>query len=281
MRFCNCGAKETATAAKLPHQISGGVCSVCEMTVSGYVILTENTALTDLTLSEDLYIDLNGFDLSGVIITNGFMIYGMDSTTDGYTCANMGTFSCVDENGDPIVPVQQFKSDISGSTKRYMTIETENGYTFHRFYMAITKVSVNTANTGFGYKAVFYGDDMVKAQIDSFGFNLNLEGNDTVITKSLDASKLEMGREYSLLLKNFDIEEYGQTAVNAEVFLKLKDGSQIESSTVSYSMMSMLQKVCRVLTKFSDGQLRALRAMCQPYADIMKNWAIDAILNDE
>ena len=238
-------------------------------------------ATVNTSLHGGLYIDLNGFDLSGVITTNGYTVYGMDSTTDGYTCANMGIFSCVDENGKAIVPVRQFKSDISGSVKRYMAIETEDGYTFHRFYMAITKVSLRTGNTGFGYKAVFYGDEMVLANIDSFGFKLNLAGNDTVITKSLDGANLEMGREYSLSLKNFDIATYGEVDVNAEVFLNLKDGEMVTSSSVSYSMMTMLQKVCTILTKFTEGQLQALKTMCQPYADIMKNWGIDAILNDE
>ena len=122
---------------------------------------------------------------------------------------------------------------------------------------------------------------MVLANIDSFGFKLNLEGNSTVITKSLDGANLEMGREYSLSLKNFDIEKYGEVNVNAEVFLNLKDGETVTSSSVSYSMMTMLQQVCTILTQLTSGQLQALRAMCQPYADIMKNWGIDAILNDE
>jgi len=279
MRFCYCGTRETDAVKKLPHSVEDGVCTACNSLMSGYVVLTADMNLTNLSLTEDLYIDLNGFDLSGVITTNGYAVYGMDSTTDGYTCANVGTFSCVDENGQAIVPVRQFKSDISGSVKRYMAIETEDGYTFHRFYMAITKVSLRTGDTGFGYKAVFYGDEMVLSQIDSFGFHLNLEGNDTVVTKSLDGANLEMGREYSLSLKNFDITAYGEVNVNAEVFLNLKDGETVTSSTVSYSMMTMLQKVCQSLTKFSDNQIQALKAMCQPYQEAMKDWGIEAILN--
>ena len=279
MRFCSCGTKETEALEKLAHSYVDGVCTGCGTAMSGYVVLTADMNLTGLSLTEDLYVDLNGFALSGTIITNGYVVYGMDSVTDGYTCSNMGIFSCVDENGDPIVPVEQFKSDISGQTKRYMTIETENGYTFHRFYLGITKVSLRTGDTGFGYKAVFNGDEMVLANIDSFGFKLNLEGNETVIVKSLDASKLEMGREYSLLLKNFDIAKFGETDVNAEVFLRLKSGTEVVSNQVSYSMKTMLQKVCQTLTQFTEGQIVALRTMCQPYADIMKNWGIDALVN--
>ena len=281
LRFCNCGTRETESVAKLPHSIADGVCTTCNTAMSGYVLLTADMNLTGLGLAEDLYVDLNGYDLSGTIITNGFNVYGMDSSTDGYTCGNMGVFSCVDENGDPIVPVRQFKSDISGEIKRFMAIETENGYTFHRFYLGITKVSLRTGDTGFGYKAVFNGDEMVLSNIASFGFKLNLEGNETVIVKSLDASRLEMGREYSLLLKNFDIAKFGETDVNAEVFLKLKGDFEVTSSSVSYSMKTMLHKVSQSLTSFTEGQIIALRTMCQPYADIMKNWGIDALVNDK
>lgn len=244
----------------------------------GYVKLLQDSEVT-LNLTKDLYIDLNGCDLSGTVTTNGYAVYGMDSTTEEYTCANMGVFSCVDEEGNAIVPVRQFKSDITGRILRYMTIEAETGYTFHRYYLGITKVSVRTGDTGFGYKAMVCGDEMVLSQIESFGFRLNLSGNDTVVTKTV--TEVEMGREYSLLLKNFDIAKYGTTQVNAEVFLNLKDGNTVTSSSVSYSMMTMLQKICTLLAKFEDSQVAALKAMCQPYAEIMKNWDIDAILNDE
>ncbi|MBE6982585.1 MAG: hypothetical protein E7437_09765 [Ruminococcaceae bacterium] len=244
----------------------------------GYVKLLQDSEVT-LNLTKDLYIDLNGCDLSGVITTNGYAVYGMDSTTEEYTCANMGVFSCVDEEGNAIVPVRQFKSDITGRILRYMTIEAEAGYTFHRYYLGITKVSVRTGDTGFGYKAMVCGDEMVLSQIESFGFRLNLSGNDTVVTKTV--TEVEMGREYSLLLKNFDIAKYGTTQVNAEVFLNLKDGNTVTSSSVSYSMMTMLQKICTLLAKFEDSQVAALKAMCQPYAEIMKNWDIDALVNDK
>ena len=49
-----------------------------------YVVLKADIT-ADITLSQDLCIDLAGYDLSGSINLNGFALYGMDSTTDGYT----------------------------------------------------------------------------------------------------------------------------------------------------------------------------------------------------
>ena len=278
MRFCTCGTKESATIAKLGHSYVDGVCTTCGTAMSGYVILQNHTLLTGLTLTEDLYIDLNGFDLSGTIITNGFKVYGMDRTTDGYTHEHVGLFSCVDENGKAIVPVEQFKSDITGAVRRYMAIEAQGGYTFHRIYLAITKVTIRPDKTGFGYKAVFYGDDQVLNQLDSFGFKLQLDGQTKVLTTAMDATKLEMGKEYSLLLQNFNVEAFGATDIHAEVFLKLKNGTEIESTTASYSMKTVLQLLCESLDAISSAQLQALKTMCLPFKEIMSDWLIDELL---
>ncbi len=242
-----------------------------------YMVLQEDMA-SYLSLDRDLYIDLNGHSLTGSLDANGFAIYGMDSTTDGYTCENMGRFSCVDEDGKAIVPVSHFKSDLTGSAKRYMAISTDSGYTFHRFYLGITKLSIRPGDTGFGYKAKVCGDKMVMSQLEGFGFRLNLAGNDTVVTKTITSP--EMGREYSLLLKNFQIRQFGETPVNAEVFLTLKDGTEIVSSPVSYSMKTMLQMVCTMLSDFESSQIQALKDMCQPYRSVMKDWGVDALVND-
>ena len=91
----------------------------------------------------------------------------------------------------------------------------------------------------------------------------------------------QSGREYSLLLQNFDIANHADTAVHAEVFLQRKDTTQITSTSVSYSMKTMLQKVCKTIHTFTDEQITALRNMCIPYADIMANWGIDDLFNSK
>ena len=79
-------------------------------TVGGYLQLTGNET-ADWSLSEDLYVDLNGYDLNGVIKTNGYAVYGMDSTTVEYECDSVGYFSCVDEHGAAIVPQRHVKTE--------------------------------------------------------------------------------------------------------------------------------------------------------------------------
>ena len=225
----------------------------------------------DVELTADLYLDLGGNTLTGSITGAGTLM-GMDSATDDYTASNMGRIT-----GAVSCAVADHCRE-EATRKRYMAISDGNGYTFHRFYLGITKVTVRTGDTGFGYKAVFNGDEMVLSQIGSFGFKLNLAGNETVVTKALDGADLEMGREYSLLLKDFDIANFGEREVNAEVFLTLKNNTRIASTPVSCSMKTVLQKLCEDLTRFSDSQISALRSMCAPFEAIMQSWDVEALL---
>jgi len=250
------------------------------ITDGAWIKLLEDVT-ADVALKADLYVDLNGFDLTGTMNTNGYAVYGMDSTTDRFTCDQAGTFSCADETGAAVIPVSNFKSNITGAVMRYMTATEETGYSFHRFYLGITKVTLRTGEIGFGYKAMFRGDEKVLAQLQGFGFELNLTGNETVVTKSMDASKLDINKEYSLVLRNFDIVKFGETAVNAKVFMTLKDGSTIETDNVSYSMKDMLVKICNSMADFSDTKIQAVKAMCAPFKDAMSGWGIDALLTEE
>ena len=224
----------------------------------------------DAMISRDLYIDLNGYNLSGTVITGGYRIYGMDSTTDNYTCEAIGYMNLVDENGNEIVPVSHFKSDITGTTKRYMAIKDENGYSFHRFYLGITHMSVRPTTTGVGYKGVFYGDRMVAANLGSFGFTLQLVGN-APITATLDAENFVSGKVFTLRIDNFDVEGYGETALLACATLQLADGTVIQSTAASMTMRSLMEQLNTAADTLTQAQLTAIKALIEKHV-IIKSW---------
>ena len=265
MRGCLCGAKETQVLP-MEHAYKNGLCVGCGRLQSSYWTLGAD-ANVDLSLTEDFHIDLNGYDLSGSIALNGFKVYGMDSTTNGYTCDTMGYFSCVDEKGNAIVPESLYTTQ---DTMRYMTIETENGYTFHRFYLGITNISLAPAVTGFGYKAEFYGDEMVQSKIDSVGFRLWLNEN-AVISRTI-----AFKNTLTLRLKNFDVAGYGETPVNACVTITLTDGTIIESATASYSMRQVVEQLNESVYDLDETQLSAIAAMIANNPT-MQSWKIEKI----
>ncbi len=240
----------------------------------GYVKLMKDVT-EDIVFSGDLYLDLNGKTLTGNVSGEG-TLYLMDNSSDTYALPKgriTGTVSCAVS--------AQFKTGVTGNVRRYMVLADETGYTAHRFYLGIVKITLRPGEIGFGYKARFCGNRAVREQIASFGFSLNLDGNETVETKSLEGTQLDSSKEYSLLLKEFNIPSHGTTNVHTWGFMELKDGTRIESAQVSYSMKTMLQKVCDTLDKLTEEQITALRTMCQPFKSVMADWNIDDLLTEE
>ena len=243
-----------------------------------YMVLSADMNV-NLSLDKDLYINLNGFDMTGKIVTNGYKVYGIDATTDSYTCENIGYFNCVDAEGNAVVPENNHKSEQTGAIKRYLTIKTEEGYSFHRIYVGITHKTLQPGVTGVGYKAVFSGDDMVKAQLaetDAYGYNLWLEGGKP-ITRSKTRDSFVSGDDLTLRIKNFQVEGYGETKVYATVYLKLADGTVIESAEYAYSLREMVEAVNADYKSYNETQLDAVREMIDRNP-VMLDWQVENIL---
>ena len=249
--------------------------------VETYLVLEKDMSV-NLSLDKDLYLDLNGYNLNGTINTNGYKVYGIDTTTNKYSCDDMGYFNCVDKEGNAVVPESNHKSNVTGSIRRYMTIATENGYTFHRFYISITHKNLKPSTTGVGYKAVFYGDDMVKAQLDAtsgYGFKLWLDGNNPV-SAGKGRDSYESGRTITLRLNNFDVENYGETLVHATVWVKLTDGTYIETTQCSLTLKDMVETINDSYEAYSEEQLKGVRSMIERNP-IMETWRVENLLGKE
>ncbi|MBR5569680.1 MAG: hypothetical protein IKW10_02170 [Oscillospiraceae bacterium] len=214
-----------------------------------------------ITARGDLYLDLNGCSLSKVTVSG--TLYGMDSATDNYKTSGakietvVGLYASNCRNSD---------------AKRYLAIKEAGGVSFHRFYMGITTVSLAPAVTGFGYKAEFYGDEMMQAQVASIGYKLWVT-EDRVVSRTASFQNL-----LTLRLKNFDVANHGKTPVNACVVVTLVDGTVIESDPVSYSMRNVLELVNNSFSSFATAQKQAVQAMCRKFETAMSAWKIANIL---
>ena len=272
IRFCNCGTKETEVLPKT-HKSQNGICTACGVLESYYWVLSADAAV-ELELSDDLYVDLAGYELTGTIKTNGFKIYGMDSSTDGYTCEEIGYMNCADETGKALTPVAYFKSDISGSMKRYMAIDHGDHYTFHRFYLAVTHKTLRPTTGGIGYKAVFYGDEMVIANLQGFGFNVQLGQNTPhMVTKSTIVS----GKTITLRIDNYNVEKHGQTELYASAVLVLKDGSVIEGTKCVMTLRTLLEELNAKHNTLSATQLAAVTDFIKKF-DIIATWKVENLI---
>ena len=90
---------------------------------------------------------------------------------------------------------------------------------------------------------------------------------------------MESGKTVSLRLQNFDVANYGEADVNATVFMQFKNGVNVESSTYSYTLRSLVEQINGLVDSFTDAQMSALKAMCENNASAMSGWDIANILN--
>lgn len=283
-------------AATVFHEYSEGCCTVCgemQIVAGGYVegSYTEFSTVSDaleagvpwvklqdhvfeeLILDADLYIDLNGYSMNGMITTNGYKIYGMDSTTDEYNCDMRGIMCIWDENGELIAPEPYYSGDITGETKRYLAIDEDGYYSFHRFYLGITDITLNTAQVGLGYKAAFLGDEMVQQQLESFSYTLQL-GQFNPVSRTLNSIGDDGG--VTLLVKNYMIGQYGETDLSAYVTVTLA-GQQISSAVHTTSMRQTVETINDSYTDYEDAQLTAVKELIL-VNEVMQSWKVENIL---
>ena len=269
-----CGERETPLGGYINGEYTGYNDLADAIISSDWIKLFEDVEV-NMSLQKDLYIDLNGHNLSGQIITNGHMIYGMDSTTDSYYCASIGYFNCIDENGDVIVPVVHYRSDITGEVKRYISIKNDKGFSFHRFYLSITKISLQPNTAGVGYKAVFYGDEMVAMNLAGFGFNMQLGDNKPIV--KLKADNFVSGKEVTLRINNYDVENFGETDLSAFAVLKLNDGTIIESEKIVITLRSVLEQLNVNHLNLNAEQKNAIADFIRKYT-VMLTWKVENLV---
>lgn len=215
----------------------------------------------EITATGDLYLDLNGYSLSKVTVSG--TLYGMDTATNEYKASGAKIATVVGQYAP------NYRHD---DAKRYMAIVEDDGVSFHRFYMGITKVSLEPSVVGFGYKAEFYGDDAVQSKISSIGYTLWLDGGKEV-TRTTGFKNL-----LTLRLNHYDVAGYGETAVNARVFIILTDGSTIESLPTAYSMRQMLELIAEHFDSYNKTKKQAVKEMCLVQT-ATHSWNIAPILN--
>ncbi len=240
-------------------------------------VLTENTEI-ELSLTEDLYVDLAGYDLTGIIATNGFKVYGTDSATADYSDENFGHFYCLDEDGELIVPE---RIGVDGD-QYYLTVSDEDGYSFHRFDFGITHMSLAPDVVGLGYKAVVYGSKTVFAQLqaeNAFTFRLQLGGYEPVY-RYRDSDELVSGAPITLRIRNYDVEDYGETPLYAQLSLTLSDGTVIETEQEDLTFRWLTEQVDANYTDFTAEQLDQFKELLQQF-EVVKTWNLPNLFQVE
>lgn len=261
---------ETEYAAKVGDTGYATVAQAVAAANGETVTLLADSAET-VTVSGDLYLDLNGHTLAGLTITNG-TLYGMDCTTDDYDC-NDGYGKIENLTGSYAAHHQ---TEVADNPQRYLAVQEDTGVSFHRIYLGITHRSLQPAAFGVGYKALFAADQVAASQMEAYGYGLWLDGHDR-ITRWKDASAFASGKTLSLRVKNYDAENHGETMLYASVQLKLKDGTVISSQEQALTLRQMIQSINSDVSAYTQEQVDAVTQWIVG-SDAMASWEVKNIL---
>ena len=164
---------------------------------------TEDVTTGNVTTNKDIYLDLNGCTVKGDIsVTSTHKLYGMDSATDKYDGTSAGKI--VGTVTGTVAPVFETKLK-ANEDHRYVSIQSGNSYSFHRFNISVSgyRFELAAPQCALFFIGKFQGDDAAKNHLTELGFTL--KGN---------------------------IDGTTSKTVSCEMPKSLKDGAEDENSTV-------------------------------------------------
>ena len=242
-----------------------------------YIRLAGN--IDGVTVSKTLWVDLAGNDLTNVKITD--KLYCMDSATDDYTKDHAGTLTVT--SGKPETTIKTTAA-MTGNIKRYLPVNENGVYSFHRFYMAITKANIHPSDLGVGYKARFIGSEYSEQYLSTataFGYTMWLEGGQKIM-RGMAASNFGGDREVTLRIKNFlstsksaeENAKRAETPVYASAYVRLADGTVIETTPVCYTLRDMLEAANASYENYNETQQRSLQTISDRFSASMISYDI-------
>jgi hypothetical protein len=114
------------------------------------------------------------------------------------------------------------------------------------------------------------------AATKAFTFRVQLEGYNPVYRR-FDRNELTSGNPITLRIRNYDVENYSEHNLYAQVSLTLNDGTVVETEQVSLTFRWLTEQVSANHTDYTADQLAAFSAMLQKF-DVVKKWDISNIL---
>lgn len=254
-------------------------------------ILLQKDTQEDLVLSKDVYLDLNGYDLTGSISGTG-TLYVMDSQTDDFTVMDGKGYGTV--SGELTANIAGVPADASCALDGYLMVESSGSLSFHRVSLQIKSMVLRPTEVGIYFKSDFAGDEMVEDHIASFGIAFSLTGapDETTLANPKQFSRysaeaFNTGAEMTGTLLTGILKETngyntnmrnGQLPIYGRAYVQTVDGEYFFGQTRSRSFREQLEGLQRLSTDLTDAQFAAVSALCRRFESVMRNWKVSSFL---
>lgn len=264
--------------------------------------LLDDASDAEITITQDTYIDLNGYDIGSADVTNG-TLFMYDSQTDDFTVEDSrgyGKVGAVSGDVKALPSGELFKNG-------YLMIEEDDGgVSFHRISIDTTGVALRATNIETNGAAVYYqsgfgGDEVIQANVKAFGiamgagkapdFKLNTYTRTTDMTKwesgklntfngTLLKNIMKSGNSYSVNNKN------SSTQVYSQAYIELLDGTRIMGGSYKLSLKQIMEGtetttgIDGLWETLQDNQKQPVIDMFNQFQDVMGNWKIPYIKHE-
>lgn len=222
----------------------------------------------DVTVESDLYVDLNGFHLTGMTVAEGSKLYLIDSATDDY----QGAYGTAVVSG-------AVESYVAYHGKNYLVVSENGVYSAHCYEVKLTHISLKPSDDALGYKAQLLGDEIVYKHVKSFGFNLGVAGG---LSKTYSKGATDFDGSFTLRLKGILAANGGQLEITGSAFVIFDIADHTETTdAISTTMKQVLETINASFDSFDSQQQAAVKEMVIKYASKLEGWDIHKILPEE
>ncbi|MBQ8358681.1 MAG: hypothetical protein IJX37_02020 [Oscillospiraceae bacterium] len=256
--------------------------------------------------ANDVYLDMNGYDIKNVDVAEGSKLICWDFQTYDYTVEDgfgYGIIGSITGAGTvDTLPVEEDGYVMLGNDTNDDGVADQN-VSFHHVNLNLTDMTLrpksdaeDTCNPSMYYKSNFAGDEVVKENVKTFGVALSLvevpnETNMGVTNKFswFDGANFAAGGNNndatSTLLCGIMNEENGRLTnstnstrpIYGRAYIQLNDGSYVFGASHTGTLKSLTEGVDDQWADCTAEQIRGLVTMYETYQKIMKNWDVTNI----
>ena len=249
---------------------------------AGVIQLCSDAA--DITVTKDVYLDLNGHSISDVTVTGG-TLYCMDSQTADYSVADGNYGKLTDVTGS-VAAISRETADAD-----YLMVTADEGISFHAVELQITAMTLRPGAAGVYYASRFSGDEVVARQVQSYGIALSVKAVPTAL--NMDAlcaysvcDDFAFGTNSAtgtlltgIMSESNTAEENTRNAampVYGRPYIQTAEG-YVFGSYIARDLQTQVEAVDGILQELNASQADALLAMYQSYRSVMDLWEIPNI----
>ena len=256
--------------------------AVQQQTSEEYPLVLINN-VDSMTLTKDLHLDLNGFDVTSVI-TNSHKLICKDAATDDYSSPDAGSYGTVPASANPQAQTGYWAETMDGKVS------------FHRYALKIDKVGLRPGDTGIYYESFIAGDEIVASHVREYGIAMSVyeaaTQQDIFLDGDCKTHVWRSGRTWKTGANGVGLtgvmvrqimkpdlttarnNERANIPIYGLVYMILEDGTWVTGEPYAMSLQYLSEYMNDEHAQMTDADIENFKVMYDAYTDEMTTWDI-------